>query len=261
MPAFEGRRLIYGHRKYASLHLMYARLIRLAARHDANYVYVTLGGTEFRDVQCLRFIDSRLAVRIISFESDKTRHSLASETANKLRAQGVPLTLFNASFFDYERTERLPHIFFLDLEGICAPWGGYDEKLGQMFQDEAIREGDLLLITSSLGRDLGIKEIMATFYGEYSVLNITEQDDARRAYRRSHPSFTLYKGLNEKGLTGELRVRCLGCIKYRDPDRSPMGIYGYSILEGSTDFRQFINDSEIQYYDMNEICRCGATDW
>src|SRR5262249_39082284 len=99
----------------------------------------------------------------------------------------------------------------MDLEGICAPWGGYDEKLGEMFQHGTIREGDLLLITSSLGRDPGIKEIMETFSGEYCVLNITEEGEARRAYRRSHPSFTLYKGLNQKSLTGELRIRCLGC--------------------------------------------------
>lgn len=260
MAAAEEERLIYGHRKYAALHLMYSRLVRLAARPDTDHVYVTLGGTEFRDVQSLRFIDPRLASRVISFEDDKTRYQLAAKTATKLQAQGVPLTLVNKSFFDYERTDALPHIFFLDLEGICA-WGGYDEKLGQMFQDEAIREGDLLLITSSLGRDPGIKEIMKTFSGEYSVLNITGEDEARRAYRRSHPSFTLYKGLNQKSLTRELRIRCLGGIKYQDPKRFPMGVYGYSILEGSTDFRQLVNDSAIQYYDMNEVRCCGATDY
>ena len=64
---------------------------------------------------------------------------------------------------------------------------------------------------------------------------------------------------NQRDLTRELHIRCLGCIKYKD--RSPMGIYGYSILEGSTDFRQLVNDSEIPYYDMNEV-RCSvAEDW
>src|SRR5271156_1285042 len=92
-------RLIYGHRKYAALHLMLSRLIHLAVRHDTNYVYVTLGGTEFRDVQSLRFIAPRLASRVISFETDKTRHQLASKTAIELQAQGIPLTLFNKSFF------------------------------------------------------------------------------------------------------------------------------------------------------------------
>ena len=120
MAAPDEGRLIYGHRKYAALHLMLSRLIRLAVSHDTKYVYVTLGGTEFRDVQSLRFIDPRLASRIISFETDKTRHNLALKTATELGAQGMPLTLFNKSFFDYERTDKLPHIFFLDLEGICA---------------------------------------------------------------------------------------------------------------------------------------------
>lgn len=260
MAAAEEDRLIYGHRKYAALHLMYSRVIRVAAGSNTDCIYVTLGGTEFRDVQSVRFIDPRLASRIISFEHDKSRYQLAEKTAGELQAHGVPLTLVHGSFFDYERTEDLPHIFFLDLEGICG-WGGYDEKLGQMFQDEAIREGDVLLITSSLGRDPGIKEIMKAFSGEYSVLNITEQDEARRIYRRSHPSFTLYKGLNQKGLTRELRIRCLGGIKYQDPKRFPMGIYGYSVLEGSTDFRQLVNDSAIQYYDMNNIRCCGARDY
>ena len=256
-PTEEGR-LIYGHRKYAALHLMLSRLIRLAVSPDTNYVYVTLGGTEFRDVQSLRFIDPRLASRIISFETDKKRHQLASKSAAELQAQGIPLTLVNKSFFDYERADEIPHIFFLDLEGICA-WGDYFDKFGQMFQDETIREGDILLITSYLGRDRGIKEIMRTFSGEYSVLNVIEEDEARKVYRRSHPSFTLYKGLNNEGLTQELRLRCLGCIKYRDD--SPMAVYGYCILDGSTDFRQFVNDSEIRYYDVNEVRCCAAADW
>jgi hypothetical protein len=206
----------------------------------------------------LRFIDERLASRIISFETDKTRHKLALKTAAMLQAQNVPLTLVNRSFFDYQRTNELPHIFFLDLEGIFA-WSDYSERVGRMFQDEVIREGDVLLITSSLGRDPGIKEIMKNFAGEYSVLDITGEDEARSVYRRSHPSFTLYKALNQKDLTRELRIRCVGCIKYKDS--SPMGIFGYSILEGSTDFRQLVNGGEIQYYDMNEVRCCGAIDW
>jgi hypothetical protein len=259
MAAAEAVRLTYGHRKYAAIHLMFSRLIRLASLPDSDYVYVTLGGTEFRDVQSLRFIDPRLTARIYSFEHDKARYQLAATTAAKLQSQGLALNLINGSFFDYERVDELPHIFFLDLEGICG-WGGYDEKLGQMFQDEVIREGDLLLITSALGRDPGIKEIMKTFSGEYSVLNITDEGEARRTYRRSHPSFTLYKGLNGKGLTRELCIRCLGGIKYQDPKHFPMGLYGYSILEGTTEFRHLVNDSAIQYYDMNDLRCCGATD-
>ena len=257
MPASETERLTYGYRKYAALHLMYSRLIRLASQPKTDYVYVTLGGTELRDVQSVRFIDPRLTSQVISFESDGVRYQLAEKKAAELKAQGVSLTLVQGSFFDYERIDQRPHLFFLDLEGICA-WGGYDEKRGQMFQDQTIREGDLLLITSSLGRDPGIEKIMETFSGEYAVLSITEGNEARRAYRRSHPSFTLYSGLNKMHLTRELRIRCLGCIKYQDG--SPMGLYGYTVMEGRTDFKQFINDHEILYYDMKELRCCHPAD-
>jgi hypothetical protein len=186
---------------------------------------------------------------------------LASKTVTELRSQGLDIHITNGSFFDYRRTEALPHIFFLDLEGICATWGGYDEELGQMFQDEIIREGDLLLITSSLGRDPGIKKIMSAFSGEYSVLSITDLVEARKLYRRAHPSFTLFRGLNKKHLTRELQVRCLGCIKYQDPKRFPMGLYGFAVTTGATDFKQLINDTDIQYYDMKKLQRCPIADF
>lgn len=261
MAASDANRLKYGHQKYAALHLMFSRLLRKASPPADTYVYVTLGGTELRDVQSLRFIDQALTTKVYSYEQNKERHQLAATTVTALQAQGVSVQLTHGSFFDFKRTDASSHIFFLDLENICGTWGGYNEKLGQMFQREAIREGDLLIITSSLGRDPGIKKIMKAFYGEYSVLNITDENEARKAYRRSHPAFTLFKGLNEKGLIGELEVRCLGCIKYQDKGRFPMGLYGFVIAEGKTELKQMVNDPNTLYYDMKELRCCPNIDF
>src|SRR5438552_3382900 len=114
MAASETERLKYGHRKYAALHLMFSRLIRLSSLSTSDYIYVTLGGTELRDVQSLRFVDPRLTAKIFSFEHKKDRFQLAEETAKEFRSQGMDINLTNGSFFDYQRTEDLPHIFFLD---------------------------------------------------------------------------------------------------------------------------------------------------
>jgi hypothetical protein len=213
-----------------------------------------------RDVQSLRFIDPALTARVYSYEQDKERHQLAASTVAALQSQGINVQLEYGSFFDFKRPDALSHIFFLDLENICGTWGGYDEKLGQMFQRERMREGDLLLITSSLGRDPGIDAIMKAFKGEYSVLNISDKAEARQIYRRSHPAFTIYRGLNDKGLIGELLVRCLGCIKYQDVGRSPMGLYGFVITHGKTEFKQLVNDALTHYYDMKQFRFC-ATDF
>jgi len=261
MAASETDRLIYGHRKYAALHLMLSRLIRHSSTPGSEYIYVTLGGTELRDVQSIRFIDPKLITKVFSFENRKERFHLAEKTVSNLQSHGLSIRLTHGSFFDYRRTEETPHIFFLDLEGICATWGGYDDKLGEMFQNEVIREGDLLLITSGLGRDKGIKEIFTAFSGEYSVLNVTDDGEARKLYRRSHPSFTLFKGLNKKGLLGELQVRCLGCIKYKDPKRFPMGLYGYAVTKGVTNLKKLVNDTNIQYFDMNHLQCCVLGDF
>jgi hypothetical protein len=258
MAASDADRLKYGHQKYAALHLMFSRLLRHASPPADNYVYVTLGGTELRDVQSLRFIDPALATKVYSYEADKEHHQLAAITVAALQSQGIPIQLEYGNFFDFKRPDASSHIFFLDLEYICGTWGGYDEKLGQMFQRELIREGDLLLITSSLGRDPGIDEIMKAFKGEYSVLNITNKTEARKVYRRSHPAFTVYRGLNEKGLIGELLVRCLGCIKYQDVGRSPMGLYGFIVTHGKTEFKQLVNDALTHYYDMKRFRFCAA---
>lgn len=260
MAASDDNRLKYGHQKYAALHLMFSRLLRHASPPADAYVYVTLGGTELRDVLSLRFIDPTLTTKVYSYEQDKERHKLASTTVAALQLQGIAVQLEHGSFFDFKRPDASSHIFFLDLEKICGTWGGYDEKLGQMLQREIIREGDLLLITSSLGRDHGIDQIMKAFKGEYSVLNITNKTEARKVFRRSHPAFTLYRGLNEKGLIGELLVRCLGCIKYQDVGRSPMGLYGFVITHGKTEFKQLVNDSLTHYYDMKRFRFC-ATDF
>jgi hypothetical protein len=42
------------------------------------YRYITLGGTELRDVQSINFVDSAFASDSVSYESDQERYALAS---------------------------------------------------------------------------------------------------------------------------------------------------------------------------------------
>lgn len=244
----------FGSRKYAALHLMLARWLRSGADNNQKYVYVTLGGTELRDIHSIYFIDPGLATEIFSFESNRERFQIANESAKTLSNLGISVNLSNQNVFAYQRKSALPHIFFLDLEGICA-WADYDKKIGEMFQDETIKEGDCILITSHLGHHRGLDVIQDTFAGEFAVLGINDAAEARNSYRRSHPSFTLYKALINFGLTRELALRCIGCVKYRDT--TPMAIYGYMVTEGKTELKSLIHDTETRYFDMKEIRICN----
>ncbi len=132
-----------------------------------------------------------------------------------------------------------------------------------MFQDKTIREGDCLLVTSHLGHNKGKDEICSLFSIEFAMLGV-DQDDGqavRNMYRRAHPSLTVYRGLSDLNLTNEVKLNCLGCIKYQDAKRSPMGLYGYSISEGKTVLKTLIEDKGIQYFDMNEFSNCAAVDF
>jgi hypothetical protein len=231
---------------------MLSRWLRASERAN-EYVYVTLGGTELRDIQCLKFIDPALVSKVVSYEEDNERFKVAIQRAAALRGEGLDIEVVHGDFFSYKRRSALPHIFFLDLIGICA-WGDYASAFGELFQNEVVREGDLLMITSHLGHNLGMPKIQSTFSGEFSVLGIHEAREARQAYRCAHPSFTLFRALNARALDSELRVKCLGCIKYRD--NSPMGLYGFSIEPGTTELKLLVRDAGILYFDMNEVRVC-----
>jgi hypothetical protein len=260
MPSLPGR-LQYGPRKYAALHLLLARWLRLYADRSRKYCYVTLGGTELRDIQSLRFVDAGLATAIVSYEEDATRYRLAVETANKLREMGTAIDVQYGTFFSHKRRSDLPHIYFLDLPGVCA-WSDYDIQFARMFQDETIRENDCLLITSHLGHNPGWDAVRKQFSGELAALGIDEKDQKklRMTYRTAHPTMTLFKALCRNRLEGELALRCFGIVKYNDEGRSPMGLYGYSIAGGMTVLRSFVDDVA-GYFNGSEGCACTPDDF
>jgi len=252
-------RLTYGPRKYVGLHLLLCRWLRLYGDNSKQYCYVTLGGTELRDIQCLYFADANLATNIWSYEIDESRYDLAKQTASGLAESGIAINLQCATFFSHKRQSELPHIFFADLTGICA-WGDYYLRFAELFQNEVIREGDCLLITSHLGHNRGLKEIRKHFAGELAILGVDEDDDGRvrSVYRRAHPTMTLFKALSLNGIQSELQLRCFGMAKYRDTDRTPMGIYGYSVSAGTTDLTSLVWDGTTNYFDVNEGCLCAG---
>ena len=252
-------RLEYGPRKYAALHLLLARWIRLYGEPGRKYCYVTLGGTELKDIESLRFVDLELTSSICSYESNDGRFKLAQGRVAELAASGVTVELQHATLFSHQRTSDLPHIFFLDLEGICA-WGDYDRRFGDMFQNEVIREGDCLLITSHLGHHPGLDRIREHFGGEFSVLGLDENNNniVRNVFRRAHPSMTLFKALSLNGIQSELALRCFGIVKYRDG--APMGIYGYAVFSGNTELATFVGDDDTNYFDIanGQLCRADS---
>lgn len=255
-------RLKYGPRKYAAFHLLLSRWLRLFADQSKLHCYVTMGGTELRDVCSLRFIDTGLTTSVWSYEVDAQRFTLASTEVARLVALGVDVELRQTDFFLHRRSSDLPHIFFADLEGICA-WSEFDTQFGEMFQDETIREGDCLIITSHLGHNPGPDKIREHFRGEFSILGVDENDleQVRRMYRRSHPSMTLFKALCLNSIQSEVELRCFGAVKYRDDYRTPMGIYGYSVAGGATELATFVGDAGTNYFDMNGEGICKAADF
>jgi len=216
---------------------------------DTNYCYITLGGTELKDIESLRFVDRKLTSNVWSYETDHNRYNLARSRADELAASGIAIDLQYATVFSHRRASDFPHIFFVDLEGICA-WGDYDRCFAEMFQNAVIREGDCLLITSHLGHRPGLDKIREHFSGELAVLGIDENDQniVRNVFRRAHPTMTLFKALSLNGIQSELALHCFGAVKYRD--RAPMGIYGYAVSAGTTELAAFVGDSNTMYFDI-----------
>ncbi len=148
------RRLAYPGNKYAAFHLLLCRWLRHHAQ-AVPYRYVTLGGTEFRDVISVHFVDPDLLGHAVSFEGNGGRFTLACQTAEALRAGGVQIEVQRGDILStFIRQTDAPHIFFVDLLGICA-YGDYVERFGAMFQDLTIRENDCLIITSFLPPRVG----------------------------------------------------------------------------------------------------------
>lgn len=240
MPRHLGEKTVYGPNKYAALHLMLARWLRNFPV-AAEYHYVTLGGTELRDIHTLDFIDRNLISPCQSFETNTSRHALAISSALMLRGKGLAVDVVRGDLFaNFRRTVDKPHLFFFDFEGTCTA-ADYPNRFAQLLRDSAIREGDTLLITSYLGRNPGWSRLFKTFESEFIILEATDTPAKQFWYRRAHPTFTLYRGLSDADLQNELELKCIGCVEYRDS--STMGLYGYVVSGGVTSFANFVKQA------------------
>lgn len=229
----------YGANKYAALHLMYSKWFRQWGKSD-HYYYVTLGGTELMDSQSLYFIDAEIAKTSVSFELDSERLTLAEGTAEQLKAQGKSIIVREGDIFDFSRTSDDPHLFFIDLEGTCA-LGDFYKRFADLFRKCVLREDDGLLITSYIGRNIGWPKLFRVYDAEFRLLGLTQSEERRICYRRAHPSFTLFRALEEANLVNDIALQCFGCVEYRD--KSPMALYGYTIAPGRTKFIPFVSDT------------------
>lgn len=109
----------FGPAKYAAFHLLLGVWIR---RHvgSGSCVYVTLGGTELRDIQSLAFINQALASSIYSFEDTEDRFQLACVSRDRLKGLGINVECIPESIFAYQRRSDDRHLFFLDFSR-CRP--------------------------------------------------------------------------------------------------------------------------------------------
>ena len=234
------RRLSYPGNKYAAFHLLLCRWLRHHAQ-TTSYQYVTLGGTEFRDAVSLHFVDPDLLGQAVSFEGHGGRFTIATETAASLRAGGMQIEVRRGNILTtFTRESTDPHLFFIDLTGICA-FGNYVERFGKMFQNEIIREGDCLIITSYLPARVGWTRVYSTFEGEFRLLGASTISEKQSCYTRHHPSFTLYRALRRVDLEDTIALNCFGGVAYRS--KSPMGVFGYTVELGTTQLDTFANNS------------------
>jgi len=244
----------YGPGKYAAFHLLLGVWIRRYVR-NGSCVYVTLGGTELRDIQSLIFINQALASSIYSFEIAADRFQLACESRDKLLKIGIKVECVPTSIFEYKRASNERHLFFLDLEGIYDLEYARDFEL--LFKSNTLREGDGLLVTSHLGHNPGyIKTVFRWFEREFQWLNITDTEEKRELYRVAHPSFVLYRALEQADLIDTLSLTCFGSVQYFDT--SSMGLYGYAIGAGQTQFRNFIADTSARAFSIPTVRRPTA---
>src|SRR5437763_15935285 len=96
-------RTIYGGYKYAAFHLLFSKWLRHFAK-PGPLSYVTLGGTELRDIQSIHFVDPDLAKGAVSMEDDAKRFLVAAETAKELAAQNVSIDVRSGDVFEFTRS-------------------------------------------------------------------------------------------------------------------------------------------------------------
>jgi len=241
----------YGSYKYASYHLLYARWLRKYAL-KVPYRYVTLAGTKLRDIEHLAFVDHELIRDARAYEWDDERYALALLSRDRLNSLGVVVNIERSSFFSFKRDHGSPHVFFIDIEGIFA-WSDYDELLGGLFQEGAIVEGDAIFVTSCLAPRPGWDRIYASFESEYRLLGASKVSEMQELYLWRHPTFTVSRAVECRDLATEMCVECFGTVRYRDRSmgrlRMPMGIWGYVIKPGKTEFHKLVG-AAVPCFDM-----------
>jgi len=225
-------RAVFGANKYAALHLIVARWLRLHAANTPHH-YVTLGGSELKDIRNLSFIGKDLVEGATSYEQDSRRFAFAEETSLTLLDR-LGVACVQGDIFEFRRTKDQPHLVFVDLEGACRA-ADYVEKFARFFGEGVLKPGDGLLITSYLGRNAGWSRVLSAYDAEFRILGITSTTSQKWWYRRAHPAFTLFRAIEQAGMLSTIRVDCVGCVLYADT--SPMGLYGYAMTNGNTQLR------------------------
>jgi hypothetical protein len=186
----KAKRLQFGPHKYYALNLMLARWLRHHAVPGAQYHWVTLGGTELRDIVNAGWIDRLLITAVSSFEQNAKNAALAQATADQLVTRGVHVAVINDDIFAYRREVDIPHIFYVDLMGICRP-KPHLRYFADWFLYDVLRPGDLLLITSYLGRNIGWPKVLEDYDAEFRLLRYALPDEQKNMYHRAHPLFVL----------------------------------------------------------------------
>jgi len=150
-------------------------------------------------------------------------------------------------FEDYERTDDRSHIFFFDFQKTFG--SGFSGVVEQYFQRRVLREGDVVFVTSYLGRNIGYAKIFKNLDGEFMALGVTDDNGRKDLYRWAHPSFTIFRGLESAGMGGILAIRCFGCVHYFDT--SAMGLWGYIVEPGQTHFSTLVRGPLAVRYEVS----------
>jgi hypothetical protein len=220
----------FGPHKYIALNLLLSKWLRKHAK-PGPYCYVTLGGSELRDILNLNWIDQSLTTRVFSFEQDPVAYKEASKLAGHYKGTGLEIEVEKNDLFSYKRTINDPHIFFIDLLRNCSR-SNYQAPFRKWFESDVIRPGDLLIITSYLGRHPGWSTVLKAFDAEFRLLKIQSKEDRKRIYSAYHPMLVLNRSLEDCELQDELVLDPVCSIKYFDS--STMGLYGIVCGEGQT---------------------------
>ena len=228
----------FGPNKYAAVNMLLSRWLRNFAQ-PGPYCYVTLGGSELKDILNLKWIDKSLTSRVFSFEQDAAAFKQASELAVKYRNQGIEIEVRKEDLFGYERSIDDPHIFYVDLLKSCSR-SNYQDLFRKWFETNVVRPGDLLMITSYLGRKPGWPKVLSQYDSDFRLLRIEGNENRKKIYNSFHPFLVLNRSLEDCELEQEIELDVICSIKYFDS--SPMGLYGVACKDGETILSKLVKE-------------------